>query len=228
MGWAGVGVGWAPNFITGFVDGEGCFEIAIQTKNLGAKGVRYNYNFRFSISQHKKDRALLEEIQKYFGGVGSVTKLGEDAVRYQVGSLSNLALVINHFDKYPLITQKQADYLLFKQAFDLVSRKEHLTKEGFNQLLAIKASINKGFSEELKKAFPDIVPVKKSLITNQIIKDPYWLAGFASGEGCFLVCYSKSSKSRFGFQVQLIFSIYQHTRDAELMGSLAKYFGCGR
>lgn len=152
----------------------------------------------------------------------------KDADRYQVASLEDLALIIEHFDNYPLLTQKQADYLLFKQVFNLVSSKEHLTKEGFNQLLAIKASSNKGFSDVLKKAFPNVIPIPRPLITSQIVKDPYWLTGFTSGEGCFLVSYSKCSKSKFGSRVQLIFSIYQHTRDAELMGSLAKCFSCGR
>lgn len=38
----------------------------------------------------------------------------------------DLAVIIDHFYKYPLVTQKGADFLLFKQAFNLVSRKEHL------------------------------------------------------------------------------------------------------
>lgn len=28
-----------------------------------------------------------------------------------------MGTIIKHFDKYPLVTQKLADYLLFKQAF---------------------------------------------------------------------------------------------------------------
>ena len=61
------------------------------------------------------------------GGVGSIRVQDKEADRYRVSSLKDLALVINHFEKYPLITQKQADYLLFKQAFELINRKEHLT-----------------------------------------------------------------------------------------------------
>jgi LAGLIDADG endonuclease len=56
-----------------------------------------------------------------------------------ISSREELEVVINHFDKYPLITQKFADYQLFKQAFELIKRKEHLTLEGLKKLVAIKA-----------------------------------------------------------------------------------------
>ena len=53
------------------------------------------------------------------------------------------------------------------------------------------------------------------------------MAGFISGEGCFLINLSRSSIYRTGFQVKLVFSISQHNRDKELMTSLIDYFGCG-
>jgi hypothetical protein len=49
---------------------------------------------------------------------------------------------------------------------------EHLTLEGLNKLVAIKASLNLGLSSELKKAFPDIVSVLRPLVKNQEIPDP--------------------------------------------------------
>ena len=38
--------------------------------------------------------------------------MGENAVQYRVESLKDLTIIINHFNKYPLITKKQADYTL--------------------------------------------------------------------------------------------------------------------
>jgi len=69
----------------------------------------------------------------------------------------------------------------------LVKHKEHLTIEGIKKLVAIKASINLGLSDKLKAAFLDVKPVKKPLVINQEIKNPYWIAGFIDGEGCFLL-----------------------------------------
>jgi hypothetical protein len=39
-------------------------------------------------------------------GVGSVTKKGKDQYQYRVRSLKELKVIITHFDKYQLITQK--------------------------------------------------------------------------------------------------------------------------
>ena len=39
-------------------------------------------------------------------------------------------VIIPHFDKYPLVTQKLADYILFKEIVSLMKNKEHLTLDG--------------------------------------------------------------------------------------------------
>jgi hypothetical protein len=48
-----------------------------------------------------------------------------------------------------------------------------------------------------------------------------------SGEGNFYLGITKISTLKTGPQVQLRFSISQHTRDANLIQSLIEYFDCG-
>lgn len=67
-------------------------------------------------------------------------------------------------DKYKLITQKYADYELFKKAHILLKNKEHLTEEGILKFVAIKASINLGLSPELKSAFPNVIPLARPVV----------------------------------------------------------------
>jgi hypothetical protein len=38
-------------------------------------------------------------------------------------------------------------------AVDLINKKEHLTLEGLNKILALKSSLNKGLPSSLKEAF---------------------------------------------------------------------------
>lgn len=57
-------------------------------------------------------------------------------------NLSGAAVIIPHFDNYPLITQKLADYLLFKQAIQVIKHKEHLTVSGLQTIVNIRASLN--------------------------------------------------------------------------------------
>lgn len=66
-------------------------------------------------------------------------------------------------EKYPLISQKQSDYELFKLALDYIQQGLHLTTEGLIKILSIKASMNRGLAEGLKHAFPDIIPVARPL-----------------------------------------------------------------
>jgi hypothetical protein len=122
--------------------------------------------FAILINLHEKDLPLLESIQAYIGGIGRFAKHGKTAIQYTVTSKEELKVILDHFDKYPLITQKRADYLLFKRALDLFNNKEHLTKKGMDKIVAIKASINLGLNGELKLAFPDIVPVTRPLVEN--------------------------------------------------------------
>jgi len=44
---------------------------------------------------------------------------------------------------------------------------------------------------------------------------------------CFEVITRKSKTAKFGTQVILRFSVGQHSRDAELIKSFAKYLACG-
>jgi len=211
-----------PWFVTGFSYAESCFMINVRANSKLKIG--YSVELVFKISLHLKDKALLENFRNYFG-VGTVTVRGSDCIQYWVGSLKDLLVIVHHFDNYPLISQKWSDYQLFKQVIDLMKGREHLTEKGLKKIVSIKAVLNKGLPNNLKAAFPDIVPSIRPKVTSQIILDPYWISGFVSGEGCFLLVLKKSLK---GGSVGFRFLVTQHTRDAELLKSLVNYLGCGK
>ena len=213
-----------PWFITGFVDAEGSFLIII------SKDKKYKTGWRvipcFLIGLHQKDLALLEQIQSHFS-VGNITKHGSLSIQYRVQSIKDLSTIIEHFEKYPLITKKRADFLLFKMAVNLINNKEHLTIEGLQKIISLRASMNLGLSDELNAAFSNITPIHRPSVSDYKIQDPHWLAGFTSGEGCFIIRIMNSSTHHQGFQVILKFQITQDIRDEELLISLVSYLGCG-
>jgi hypothetical protein len=217
-----------PWFVTGFVDAEGSFSITV------IKDPRYKAGYRvealFSISLHKKDVRILELIQAFFGGAGKINfETKRNVVSYLIRSKKELAgILLPHFDQFPLITQKWGDYILFKEAFELISKDAHLTEEGLKQIVAIKAKLNLGLSDKLKVVFPILPSVYKPLCLEPVIPSPYWVAGFTSGEGCFYVKVSESSSTKSGSQVQLSFYITQHIRDKYLLSQLISYFEAGR
>jgi hypothetical protein len=105
--------------------------------------------------------------------------------------------------------------------------KEHLTTTGLEKLIALKASLNLGLSNELKTAFPKVVPVNRPIVPNQNIPDPMWIAGFVSAEGCFLVNIKQSKTISLGYQTTLRFQITQHCRDRLLLTKIISYLDCG-
>jgi hypothetical protein len=160
-----------PNFITGFCAGEACFTVKLIKSNRHKAG--WQVRASFQIGLHAKDRSLLEMFRAFLGGVGNIEKQGKDSIQYRVTSSKDLAVIVDHFDKYPLVTQKRADFELFKKVVQMLSKKEHLTPDGFQAIINLRASINKGLSDTLTAAFPDTKPVPRPLVVDQEIKDPY-------------------------------------------------------
>jgi len=96
----------------------------------------------------------------------------KNEVSFRVNSLQDLTnKIIPHFEKYPLLTQKAADFLLFKQVIELMQNKAHLTTEGLQKIINLKASINLGLSNELKFNFINTVPVQRPTIKTINIPD---------------------------------------------------------
>lgn len=212
-----------PWFITGFSDAEGSFGISIL--NSPASRAGFSVKAVFSIGLHTKDGAVLEQIKSLWGVGNIYYDHGPQTIQYRVQSVKELQTVIKHFDKFPLITQKRADYLLFKEVVSMMERKEHLSQEGLEKIVAIKAAINRGLSDKFKADFPNVIQIARPLVELAPI-NAYWLAGFVSGEGSFGVQIYKAN-TKLGEAVKVTFTITQHIRDEQLMLSLIKYLDCG-
>lgn len=217
-----------PNYVTGFSDGESTFSIRIVKRSTNKIG--WHIQPIFKIELHLKDALILKSIQSFFG-VGSFriqNTNGRNAVAiYSVESIKDMInVIIPHFDKYPLITQKRADYELLKKIVIMMNNKEHLTMEGLNKIVSIRASLNKGLSPLLSKHFLDVVPHERPKV--EILKtfDPFWFLGFVEGEGCFYVKIANIATDKYIISLKFILS--QHSRDRLLLNSLIQYLGYGK
>ncbi len=118
----------------------------------------------------------------------------------------------------------------------MIKNKDHLTEEGLRQIVALKASLNKGLSDELKSAFPNITPaILSNDYANTVLSpvqakrlDPYWITGFTSGDGSFYIRLANNSTFKLGVQVQLIFQITQDYKELEVMESIVHNLDCGQ
>ena len=219
-----------PEWVTGFIDAEGCFSIAVKKKNDKLK-LGWKVQLIFQMELHSCDEEILICIQVYFSGIGLIyPNKKRTSVRFELSSLKDLEILIKHLDRYPLITQKQADYILWKQAFEIVQQREHLIIKGLGEIVAKKATMNTGnLSEKLKIAFPNLIPAHRPVplpVINKQIK-PDWISGFIAGEGSFMVKIKANKSHSLGYQTQLEFKVSQHSRDEQLIKNFIEYFDCG-
>ena len=211
-----------PYWITGFSDAESSFSIKFIKSSSYKLGWRLQPQFQIKL--HARDYVVLKSIQNFFR-VGSINK-DRNTLVYTVKTPKELVdVIIPHFDNYPLITQKYADYLIFKKIVIMMNNKEHLNIEGFDKILSLRASLNLGLSEALKSEFPDVIPPVRSRVLSNEIPNPNWLTGFIDGEGCFIINMQSSGNKD---KIWLTFQITQHIRDILLLENISKYFNCGR
>ena len=136
-------VGW----IVGFVDGEGCFSVAIQRCRVVKLG--WQVFPEFVVTQGAKSLSALELLQRFFGcGRIHVNRRHdnhkEDLYRYCVRPVADLReRIIPFFRSNPLKTAKQRDFLLFAQVLDLMKIRRHLSLSGLREIAAVVQQINR-------------------------------------------------------------------------------------
>ena len=213
-----------PWFITGLIDAEGSFSVIID-KNKSRK-LGWRVQTKFQLGMHLRDILLITKVKDFFGGIGSIhISQPLKKVNYSVDSILDLTKLIVHLENYPLHTQKAADFILFKEVIILMKNKYHLSNEGLNKIVNIKASLNLGLSEFLKSEFLNFTPVERPIIKTESISDSNWVAGFVSGEGNFDVRITEQKSNKIGSRVQLRFRVNQHIRDIKLLELLVLYLG---
>jgi hypothetical protein len=130
-----------PRWIVGFVDGEGCFSVALHA-NAGAPH-GWQLTPVFQVYQHKAHRAVLEGLQRHFGcgwirakgPASSVLTYGVQ-VRHDV-----LTSVIPFFERHRPIVKADA-FDAFATIVRSLAAKDHLTRPGFESLVRLAYGMN--------------------------------------------------------------------------------------
>ena len=150
----------SPDWVTGFVDGEGTFYVGINSNQTMTVGYQVLPEFR--IVQHQKDIKVLYALKQFFGA--GVVRINHDT-RYElrIRAIEHLKnIVIPHFDKHPLVTQKKFDFIKFKRIINLIDQNKHLTKDGVIDIIAIASKMNR---QEKSKA----IAIKEKLSADFIL-----------------------------------------------------------
>ena len=122
------------NWLSGFIDAEGCFNVR-RKKNLKCK-IGFTVDLRFILDQ-KSEKPVLEKI-KSFLQTGNVNRRRsvEEMYRLAVSHRQSHAILIHYLQKHPLRTIKKVSYLRFCRILSyLLDRTNYpLTEKGLRKL----------------------------------------------------------------------------------------------
>lgn len=119
------------NWLSGFVDGEGCFGIYCYRKGKIRSFDPGVLSFEFAIQLREDDRQVLEDIRTFLGcgTVGRNSKErarkcgltnARDQVSFKCRRVEDLVgKVVPQFNQFPLRSKKARDFAIWKKALDL-------------------------------------------------------------------------------------------------------------
>ena len=177
-------IGW----ITGFVDGEGCFSVHFVRQPHRANRRGYKTGFQvghaFAVTQGARSIECLHVLQRFFG-VGEVYQNRrydnhkEHLYQYCVMKREDLLrTIIPFFQQYPLRTSKRADFLKFVDCMRLIDAKAHLTREGLIAIAEITETMNHRKSRtELIRILRDYMPDADNHVGEDIVRSAWRHAG---------------------------------------------------
>jgi LAGLIDADG endonuclease len=128
-------------YISGYVDGEGCFTVSVSPR--AKLKVGWEVRPSFSVSQNGDRAEVIHAIAAYFG-CGSIRPDRSDrTVKWETRRLDHIVeKVIPHFIRYPLMSGKRGDFERFAVVCDLMRRGAHREREGLIQIVRIASEMN--------------------------------------------------------------------------------------
>ena len=131
-------VGW---YLAGFADGEGSFNVSFRPRD--DYRLPWKISLCFNISQ--RDQVILAQFKRHLG-CGTMRQRQDGVWYYEVNHLLPiLQNVIPFFEHFQFLSaKKKRDFAKFKQLAELMREGQHLTREGVEQILAIRREMNDG------------------------------------------------------------------------------------
>ena len=154
-------------YISGYVDGEGSFHVAIQK----VPHVKFGYQLlpEFHVSQSKDRPQVLKLIKKLWqcGYIKDNFRGKDNNLVYVVRNRDDLLnKVIPFFRKYPMLSEKQKDFKVFATIVEAMQIKKHFDKINFIKLLSLALAMN-GKGKYRKLRLTDIL---KNLESSETIR----------------------------------------------------------
>ena len=138
-------------YITGFVDGEGCFSVSFTERRKMLMNVEVRPSF--ALGQNKRSLPAMQRMHSYFGCGAIRFSKRDQTYKYEVRSLSDLRKrIIPHFQKFPLQTAKLNDFATFNWICDQIAAGHHLNRDGLTAIVDQAYTMNEAGKRKYTKA----------------------------------------------------------------------------
>jgi hypothetical protein len=136
-------------YLAGFADGEGSFNVSFRPRSDYRQP--WKISLCFNISQ--KDRVILALFKRYLK-CGTLRSRKDGVWYYEVNNLNAIRdNVIPFFERFRFLSaKKKRDFAKFVKIANLMQSGAHLTKEGVEQILQIRKSMNDGGKRRYSEA----------------------------------------------------------------------------
>ncbi len=130
-----------PWYVTGLVEGEGCFSVSFTLRRKLKIGIETRPSF--SVSLNKRDVDLLKKLRKFFE-CGAIRYSNSDhTYKYEVRSVRDIVKkILPHFEKYPLEGSKKEDFEKFKKIVLMIHQNKHLSRKFLPKIIELAYSMN--------------------------------------------------------------------------------------
>ncbi len=138
-------------YLTGFVDGEGCFSVSFNKRHKLKTGIEVRPSF--SIGQNKRSLPVLERAKSYFGCGAIRFSRYDQTYKYEIRSIGEIRkCIIPHFKKYPLQTSKLNDFATFSWICDEIAASRHLNRDNLAAIIDRAYTMNESGKRKYTKA----------------------------------------------------------------------------
>jgi hypothetical protein len=128
-------------YVSGYVDGEGCFTVSISPRAKLLVG--WEVRPSLSVSQNGDRAEVLRLIQRLFQ-CGSIRPDRSDkTLKWETRRLEDLLeRVIPHFERYPLLSSKHADFDRFARVCRIMATSGHRSRLGVIEIVELASEMN--------------------------------------------------------------------------------------
>ena len=142
------------DWVTGFIEGEGCFSILF----IKAKSNKLGYQIKpmFAIKLVESEVDVLKEIRLFFNNIGNIyfesnssgrakrMKNANDSFSFRISRLEEIKELVKKMSGANFVSkEKERDFKKWCKCIEIIDKKEHLSKVGFLKIAKLRESMHK-------------------------------------------------------------------------------------